>query len=182
MADFIPTVPVAADTPPSRDGPVVTQTITRSHTTITAVVTLGRGPTLTPTSTTTSAVSPTSSVPVSVMSQPTALTGAQIGAIAGAVGGFVIVALLLWYCVSTSRRRGSGRSDSSSGYGSSSDDNGPGYDPWARVRAVPPQHPTELRRKAPPLVPPPTRFPPTPRYTPYRQTRHPQMGGVRRYP
>jgi hypothetical protein len=31
-------------------------------------------------------------------------------------------------------------------------------------------------------VPPPVRFPPTPRYTTYSQTREQQIGGVSRYP
>jgi hypothetical protein len=31
-------------------------------------------------------------------------------------------------------------------------------------------------------VPPPVRFPPTPRYTPYSQTREAQIRGVGRYP
>lgn len=183
MAILIST-PLAAETPPSRDGPVVTQTITRSHTTITAIVTLGGGPTLTPTpETTTTSASPTATVPISVTPQSTVLTGAQIGAIAGSVGGFVLLVLLLWYCISTSRLRGGGRTVSSSGDGSSSEDEGMGYDPWARRRPMPPQPPpTGLRRGAPPLVPPPTRIPPTPRYTPYRQTRHAQFRGVTRYP
>ncbi|KAB5523069.1 hypothetical protein GE09DRAFT_1229816 [Coniochaeta sp. 2T2.1] len=101
----------------ARQNPVVTQTITRPYTTITAVVTLGPGSTSSPPpqatttiiSTSTSSPSSTTSSPVTIPGTPpassTTLTHAQLGAILGAIFGSILLVILIWYCVSQSRRR-----------------------------------------------------------------------------
>ncbi|KAB5517444.1 hypothetical protein GE09DRAFT_1066345 [Coniochaeta sp. 2T2.1] len=99
----------------ARQNPVVTQTITRPYTTITAVVTLGPGSTSSPppqaTTTTipTSSSSPSSSSPVTIPGTPpassTTLTHAQLGAILASIFGSILLIILIWYCVSQSRRR-----------------------------------------------------------------------------
>jgi hypothetical protein len=111
------------------------------------------------------------------------LTHEQLGAIVGSVLGSIVLIILIWYCVAARRRRDethrvryilSEESETSSdtvevrmsGAGSRR----VAGDPWVR------------RDPGISVVPPPPRFPPTPRYTPYRQTRYPQIRGVKRYP
>ncbi|OIW32962.1 hypothetical protein CONLIGDRAFT_158226 [Coniochaeta ligniaria NRRL 30616] len=186
-----------ADALAARQNPVVTQIITRPYTTITALVTLGPGdPTSTapqtttiPTSTTASPSSSTTAivaVPGSPPASSSTLTHAQLGAILGSVLGSLLLIILIWYCVTQRRRSRDARelryvlseeSETSSETvevtmtGAGGGARRMAADPWVR-RVVP-----EVN-----VVPPPPRFPPTPRYTPYRQTRAPQIRGVRRYP
>ncbi|KAH8902530.1 hypothetical protein BR93DRAFT_932106 [Coniochaeta sp. PMI_546] len=181
-----------ADILAARQNPVVTQIITRPYTTITALVTLGPGD---PTSTTPQTTVPTTTnasasstsaivaIPGSPDASSSTLTQAQLGAILGSVFGSLLLVLLVWYCV-TQKRRSEARevryvlseeSETSSETVEVRNTGAGGArrmaaDPW--VRRDP-----EIR-----VVPPPPRFPPTPRYTPYRQTRAPQIRGVRRYP
>ncbi|KAK3934444.1 hypothetical protein QBC46DRAFT_79212 [Diplogelasinospora grovesii] len=166
---------------------VVTQLITRPYTTITALVTLGGGPTPDPSTlptvaaTTTSPVDNAPTAPI-VETTPTSsgsssLNQDQIGAILGSVVAFVVLVLIAWYCLSMRRRRRiAAMYDESEGSTVEVQyyEVHPGGDPWNR-----PGHGTGPR-----IVPPPPRFPPTPRYTytQYRQTRQPQIPGVRRYP
>lgn len=164
----------------ARQGRVITQTIVRPTTTFTAYVTLGSGPP----GPGSPHVPPTTSVwqpaPTIVPAAPTSssssqLTSEQIGAILGSVFGFILLLLILCTCLSLRRRRRIQMYSSST----SSEEEvievvaGPGGDPWTR-------RPGGTR--LPGVVPPPTRIPPTPRHTTYRQTRHAQIRGVRRYP
>ncbi|KAM7184479.1 hypothetical protein V8F20_012218 [Naviculisporaceae sp. PSN 640] len=160
-----------------RQGRVITQVIDRPSTTFTTYVTLGGGPPPPPTTqptTTAPGISHDAPTVAPVPSTTPQLTNEQIGAILGSVFGFVLLLLLLCTCLSLKRRRRMMMYDSSS---TSEEEvvqvfRGQGQmgDPWRRPARVPG------------LVPPPTRIPPTPRHTPYRQTRHVQIRGVRRYP
>jgi len=162
----------------ARQGRVITQTIVRPSTTFTAYVTLGSGPPgqpRVPTTTSTSQPPPTV-VPAPPASSSSQLTSEQIGIILGSVFGFVFLLLVLCACLSLQRRRYRNRmySSSESSEGSVIEVvTGPGGDPWTR-------RPGGTR--LPGVVPPPTRIPPTPRHTTYRQTRQTQIRGVRRYP
>ncbi|KAM7212216.1 hypothetical protein V8F06_012389 [Rhypophila decipiens] len=162
-----------------RQGRVITQTIAWPSTTFTTYVTLGGGPPVPPTvgpPTTTTEILQAAPTLAPAPSTSPQLTSEQIGAIIGSVLGFFLVLLIWCTCLSLRRRRRVFVYDSSS----TSDTEVPvvqvipghGHvgDPWRR--------PTRM----PGLVPPPTRIPPTPRHTPYRQTRHTQIRGVRRYP
>ena len=196
-----------ADPLAARQNPVVTQIITRPYTTITALVTLGPGgqsttapedtglqttalQTTVPTSTTTSAPSSTSSTPSIIVpaspSSSSSLSQSQLGAIIGSVLGFALLLLLLWYCVLQRRRQDRSRAlryaDSSESETSS---DATSYVVMSERRTTTAAGGgTAWVRRDPGIgvVPPPPRFPPTPRYTPYRQTRAPQFRGVRRYP
>ncbi|KAK4183274.1 hypothetical protein QBC35DRAFT_119594 [Podospora australis] len=183
---------------------VITQTITRPGTTFIAVVTLG-DPTATPAAPpppppppAPPAVQNTAPAPSSSSS---ALNGAQLGAVLGSVLGFFFLALLVWCCVSSRRRRareirrhweityGYGSEEYTTG--SESDvvrpgrprrwsgwTGGGGEGQFGTVYSSWPRRPDAGFT----TVPPPVRLPPTPRYTSYRQTAHPQISGVRRFP
>ncbi|AEO68641.1 uncharacterized protein THITE_113395 [Thermothielavioides terrestris NRRL 8126] len=193
---------------------VVTQTITRPFTTITAVVTLGDGPTtstsLLPTATSTPGPPSTPDPATALSADADALTPSQLGAILGAVLGVAFVVLLVCCILSLQRRRrqalreqemyyyyGGGGEEEESEYSESE------VVRQERVRRTPAwnrRHPqpqpvySSWDHGAPgaagfggagstwTTVPPPVRFPPTPRYTPYRQTRERQIHGVQRYP
>lgn len=191
--------PVAA-----RQEHIITQTITRPFTTITALVTLGPAdPTSTssfPTTTTaepttaTSSTSP-STVPVAGATNPStssSLTPTQLGAILGSVlGTAVLLLLLIWFYASMRRRAQQPRrvrmvSDDMESETSSETAaemrmaGGAGYRRSAMAGAGDP-----WVRQGPTVVPPPPRFPPTPRFNPsmqFRHTRNPQIRGVKRYP
>lgn len=161
-----------------RQGRVITQVIVRPSTTFTTYVTLGGGPppppTTEPTTTTHEVFHDAPTIAPAPSTSPQ-LTNEQIGAILGSVFGFILLLLLLCTCLSLRRRRRMMMMyDSSS---TSSEEvveviRGQGHmrDPWRR------------QTRMPGLVPPPVMIPPTPRHTPYRQTRHVQIRGVRRYP
>ncbi|KAK3322959.1 hypothetical protein B0H66DRAFT_555572 [Apodospora peruviana] len=170
-----------------RQGRVVTQTVTRPSTTFTAYVTLGSGPASdntvlpapAPIPTTTALEEPAPTTPTTVVPAPssssTTLTSDQIGIILGSVFGFIFLLLAVCTCLHVQRRRRRVYYDSET----SEDEvievtvgggGGGGGDPWNRPGRMPG------------LVPPPTRIPPTPRHTTYRQTRNPQIRGVQRYP
>lgn len=157
---------------------ILTQTITRPTTTITAIVTLGDGPTSVPTAPTN--LPPATTPPIGPISPgpPPSVTQQQLGIILGTVLGFAFLVLLLFCCLSARWRRRPTIYVEGDEYSESD---------MVEVE--------ELRRTAAwnraagataaeawTTVPPPVRFPPTPRYTPYRQTRHPQYRGVWRYP
>ena len=182
---------------------VVTQTITRPSTTITALVTLGSdsgpdsgpgsgsgcncnpagstGPAATlatggPTSTSTGAALPVTP------SANGGLSDAAVGAIVGSVIGFVVLVLLIvCCCLSLRRRRGSvlERSTLSSRSSETSSSWTPTEvaveDTWRARQA-------EAARPGPTVGPQPPRFPPTPLFGGYRTTQHTQIKGVRRYP
>jgi hypothetical protein len=197
----VPTGGSAAESLAARQNRVVTQTITRPYTTMTAVVTLGPGQTTTsiaPQATVTPSgatapAAPTSSaiaIPGAVPSSSSGLTRTQLGAILGSVLGSIALIILLWYCVTQRRREEQARR-----VRYVVDDESETTSETVEVRPSRPRHPMPswipgVRvpdpwvRAAPGfgVVPPPPRFPPTPRYTPYRQTRNPQIRGVRRFP
>lgn len=183
-----------------RQDPVVTQTITRPYTTITAVVTLGgvgaaAAPSSDPAATTpvvpsspqgssSSSSSSSSSLPVTPTGS-SGLTPDQLGAILGSIFGVLVLAGLLW-CACSPRMRprpGGGRRRRLRSTETSEADLDAERDrlrfrqEHARMMhfAMPP-------RPGPVLVPPPARFPPT-RPTPaYRQSSYPQIRDVRLYP
>lgn len=182
-----------ADALAARQNPVVTQIITRPYTTITALVTLGPGaPTSTApqttisTSTAASASTTTAivAVPGSSEASSSTLTHAQLGAILGSIFGAILLILLVWYCVN--QRRGFDARDvryvRSEESVTSSETVEVTMTGAGGARRTAPQDPWVRRGPEITVVPPPPRFPPTPRYTPYRQTRAPQIRGVRRYP
>lgn len=150
---------------------VVTQTITRVSTTITALVTLGPGD-----STITTPPAPTAPeivpapAPAATSSSP-ALTNEQLGAILGSVLGFLVVVLPILYCCCCRPpvRWRRNRPD----YSSSDDES----DRVVGIRVMR-GRPEPFQ---PVLIPPPPRIPPK-RYAPYRQTAEPQISGVRSYP
>lgn len=160
-----------------RQGRVITQTIVRPSTTFTTYVTLGGGPPSAPTTEPTTATTEIpQAIPTLIPAASTSpqLTNDQIGAILGSVFGFIFLLFVFCCCLSFRRRRRTLVYNSSS---TSEEEvihvirgHGQIGDPWRR--------PTRM----PGLVPPPTRIPPTPRHTPYRQTRHVQIRGVQRYP
>ncbi|KAK3358194.1 hypothetical protein B0T25DRAFT_567428 [Lasiosphaeria hispida] len=165
---------------------VVTQILTRASTTITAVVTLGGGPVSgIPDPVTTADPAPPAAAPPPATSTTSTLTNEQLGAILGSVIGFVVILLPLCYCCLRRRpappRRhmhhwhGDGYDDSSSDDVTEIVVDRQGRDAWAG------QRPPIPVRQGPVLVPAPPRIPPM-RHAPYRQTRHPQIGGTRRYP
>jgi len=153
---------------------VVTQTITRVSTTITALVTLGPGDstiTTPPAPTAPEIVPAPAPAPAATSSSP-ALTNEQLGAILGSVLGFLVVVLPILYCCCCRQpvQWRTNRPDYSS-----SDDESERVVRHVRVMRPRPEpfHPV--------LVPGPPRIPPQ-RYAPYRQTAEPQIGGVRIYP
>jgi hypothetical protein len=183
----------------ARQNPVVTQTITRPYTTITALVTLGPGeptstaaqttlPTLTsPSPSSSSSTAAAVAVPGAVSASSSALTQAQLGAIIASVLGSILLIILIWYCVAQQRRRqnepGEVRYVLEDETETSSETAEVMTMPaGGRARRMMPADPWARGEPGIGVVPPPPRFPPTPRYTPYRQTRNPQIRGVRRYP
>ncbi|KAK3302724.1 uncharacterized protein B0T15DRAFT_497178 [Chaetomium strumarium] len=178
---------------------VVTQTLTRPSTTITAVVTLGSEPaiisTLSPNSPTIipTPTSTTSTAPVGPAT-PSSLTNSQLGAILGSVLGFAFLVLLFCCCCLSCRRRRPPLDTTYTDYAEYESDAvqqqqqqqeaartwNNYYDYWDRRRVATGTWTTR---------PPPVRFPPTPRYYAhagpyhYRQTSEPQIPGpgVRRY-
>ncbi|KAK0747229.1 hypothetical protein B0T21DRAFT_279372 [Apiosordaria backusii] len=131
------------------------------------------------------------------------LSPEQLGALLGSVLGFAFLVLVLCCCLSCHRRRrrreqivfyGTGSEYSESGtevtreyYTSTRDWNrmrGPGGLGFANAEGMMGSSGGMPRRTDAGFttVPPPARFPPTPRYTPYRQSRWPQISGVRRFP
>ncbi|KAK4032458.1 hypothetical protein C8A01DRAFT_41095 [Parachaetomium inaequale] len=183
---------------------VVTQTITRPFTTITALVTLGdapsslpttdppaTAPTATPSSPTTDQVTP------APLSSSSSLTPQQLGAILGSVLGFFLLVLLICCFLSFRRRLQKEQQRSSQYYHYYEDDDDIISESdvvrvETRMRGTPAWHLHRGGRGTTAAgaggtwttVPPPVRFPPTPRYTgtAYAQTREAQIRGVRRYP
>ncbi|KAK4234224.1 hypothetical protein C8A03DRAFT_38018 [Achaetomium macrosporum] len=166
----------------ARQTRVVTQTLTRPSTTITAVVTLGSGPSTSTLSPNVPTSTSTSTGPVApVSSTSSALTSQQLAAILGPVLGFAFLVLLLCCCLSCRRRRQQTESTYVDEYDNASESavvqQAGTWNGWDRRRVATGTWTTK---------PPPVWFPPTPRYsyTPYqyRQTSEPQIPGVRRYP
>ncbi len=172
-----------ADTPgyfADRQGRIVTQIITRPFTTITAIVTLGDGPT----STLTTISTPTSSATLAP-SPSTTLSPGQLGALLGSVLGFALLALLV--CCGLTFRRRQHRERTATIYvdddmSTDSEDTRVVRETLHSTRAWNRQRGGRAVPSSWTTVPPPVRFPPTPRHAPYRQTGYPQMPGVVRYP
>jgi hypothetical protein len=187
---------------------VVTQTLTRPFTTITAVVTLGDGPPPTPTHPPPPPPPSHSHAPETIAPAPHAgsLTPPQLGALLGSGFGLAFVALLVCCFISCNRKRqrttnppeyyydyddslsesevvqvetmrgtaaGWTLRQNQGGRGGGWGGGGAGAGGTGTGRVV---------RGAWTTVPPPVRFPPTPRHAGYSQTREQQIGGVRRYP
>jgi type IV secretory pathway VirB2 component (pilin) len=178
-----------------RQGRVVTQTITRPFTTIIAVVTLGDGPTSPPPAlgssmptTTTTATPAAPPGPASGGSAPSSSITQQqlVGIILGTLLGVLFLVVTIWCTLSWARRR-----SQEAEYILEEDE----YmmreaevmaemeemrrtQAWDRAKAAAATPSTSTWT----AVPPPVAFPPTPRHTPYRQTRHPQFRGTWRYP
>ncbi|KAK4202097.1 hypothetical protein QBC40DRAFT_263573 [Triangularia verruculosa] len=190
---------------------VITQTITRALTTITTLVTLGdptaamdiAQPTDEPPPPPPPAAAPAAALPPAPSSGT--LSPEQLGALLGSVLGFAFLVLVICCCFSCHRRRPQeprfvfdGTSSEYSGsrsenevtreyYTSTRDWNrmrGPGGVGIANVESMVGGSGSMPRRPGAgfTVVPPPARFPPTPRYTPYQQSRWPQISGVRRFP
>ncbi|KAK4120315.1 hypothetical protein N657DRAFT_649081 [Parathielavia appendiculata] len=158
---------------------VVTQILTRPSTTITTIVTLGGSPTSTPTSIpfpTTPPPDPTPTTPIAQASPSgSALNPQQLGALLGSVFGLAFLVLLICCCLSCCRRRR--RLQDTMYY-----DDGDFSNSEVVLRSTPAWNLHRHHRGTWATVPPPVHFPPTPRYTPYSQTREAQMPGVARYP
>ncbi|GAB1319892.1 hypothetical protein MFIFM68171_10102 [Madurella fahalii] len=162
----------------ARQGRVLTQTITRPTTTIIAVVTLGDGPTSAPAAptnlptTTTPPLGPVSPGP------PSSITQQQLAIILGTVLGFAFLVVLIFCYWSARWRRGATIYVEDDEYSESDMVEAEELRraaTWNRVHGA-------TTTEAWTTVPPPVRFPPTPRYTPYRQTPHRQYRGVWLYP
>ncbi|KAH6635828.1 hypothetical protein F5144DRAFT_158891 [Chaetomium tenue] len=177
---------------------IITQTITRPFTTITAVVTLGGdSPEPTPNNDN-PPPSPTSQPPppppppptdqqITPAAPPSALTPSQLGAVLGSVLGLATLILLICCILSLQRRKRRLEREQNDRYYYY--DDGEGEDDGemrerGRGRGVAAGAGWHSRSGRGPwtTVPPPVRFPPTPRYTTYSQTTERQIGGVGRYP
>ena len=172
----------------ARQGRVVTQIITRASTTLTALVTLGD-----PTAASSSAPThppppPPAPVATTRSTHPpnSGLTPGQLGALLGSILGFFALVVVLCCCLACRRRpRAAEPADDSRSEMTESEAevryttrftqrwNGPIYGWGYGPRRTDAGFTT---------VPPPARFPPTPRYTPYTQSPYPQIDGVRRFP
>ncbi|KAJ9136852.1 hypothetical protein NKR23_g9528 [Pleurostoma richardsiae] len=160
-------------------GMVLTQVITRPFTTYTYLVTLGDATTVPTTAAPTSASTTAVVAPAPTTSGSGGLSQAEIGAILGSVVAFVLIVLLIWYCMSlraqAAYRVAALETDSYTTVYSS--ETTIVRDPWAREG-----QPRPYQQDGPTLNPPPQRFPPTPIPPTYRATANPQIRGVRRYP
>ncbi|EAQ91674.1 predicted protein [Chaetomium globosum CBS 148.51] len=163
---------------------IITQTITRPFTTITALVTLGGdSPELT---TNNPPPSPTPPPPppaptnqqLAPAAPPSALTPSQLGAVLGSVLGLATLILLICCILSLQRRKRRLERQQNDRY-YYYDDGDEDEDEEMRERG---RWHSRSGRGSWTTVPPPVRFPPTPRYTTYSQTRERQIGGVGRYP
>lgn len=167
---------------------LITQTLTRPSTTITTVVTLGGGPTIAPTPTTISTTSSPFPAGTITPAPASALTPQQLGAILGSVLGLAFIILVLCCCISVRRRREQtiryAREHDEYGYGGGYSVSETDVFQAERWRSAPVWNLYRGRGATGTwtTVPPPVRFPPTPRHTPYSQTREEQIRGVRRYP
>lgn len=206
MADKSSSLPPALEL---REARVITQIITRAFTTVTTLVTLGDPtavadmvlPTEEPPPLSAPAAAPAATLPPAPSSGT--LSPGQLGALLGSVLGFAFLVLVLCCCLSCHRRRrrqervivydrGSDNSESEREvtreyYTSTRDWNrlrGPGGLGFANAEGMMGDAGGMATRTNVGFttVPPPVRFPPTPRYTPYRQSRWPQISGVRRFP
>jgi len=94
-----------------RDDPVRTLTLTKPSTTITTPITLGQPPPTTASSSTVSILTLDAMAPYTTPVAPANvvrsadLTQDQIGAVIGAVVGFVLLCLVVWYFLSQTRMR-----------------------------------------------------------------------------
>ncbi|KAK0667936.1 hypothetical protein QBC41DRAFT_131530 [Cercophora samala] len=190
-----------------REARVITQIITRASTTITTLVTLG-DPTAVADMAPTEGPPPPPPAAAAATLPPApssgTLSSGQLGALLGSVLGFAFLVLVICCCLSCRRRRrrrervvfypGTGSESSGSErevrreyYTSTRDWNqlrGTGGLEFANAEGMMGNVGSIASRTSPGFttVPPPARFPPTPRYTPYRQSRWPQISGVRRFP
>ncbi|KAK2066684.1 hypothetical protein P8C59_000475 [Phyllachora maydis] len=170
-------------------GDVITQTITHPFTTVTVLVTLGGGGSDGPTA-----------APLTAGSDPGALASASvtsaagsgptpgpIGAVVGSVLGLVLLAAVLWACAVQERRRRSAalrearrqrrRFYGGGEFGGMAQGQRPQRAAWLAAVGLG----GGVNMPGTSLNPPPTWIRPT-RYTPYRQTREPQIRGVRPFP
>lgn len=173
-----------------RDDPVRTLTVSKPGTTKTTVWTLGQAAP-TETSATVTEMAPYSTSQAASSSTTDggdSLSQETIGAILGSIVGFVILVLIVWYCLSQAKVRRSQGRHWRGGYGSttsdsdrSSDSERVRRDEWRRraARGMPQRPPPTYGGFN--LATPPTRIPPHVRHN-YNATRHPQIRGVTRYP
>lgn len=182
------TVPAAPAFVEARQGRVVTQIITRASTTVTALVTLGDPTHPTAGVVTTEAPPPPPPAATTRVAPPpnSGLTSEQLGALLGSILGFFALVVALCCCLTVCRRRPRG---TESGDDSRSEMTESETEVRYTARVTQRWNPIYGWGYGPrrtdagfTTVPPPARFPPTPRYTPYRQSPYPQIDGVQRFP
>ncbi len=146
----------------ARDGPVVTQTLSNLSGTTTAFVTLGQGPE--PTASAPSANTATADMAPTYTaaggSNSSDLSQDQIGAILGSIVAFVVILLIIWFCINGGSRprrsehrywAGSYDSSTSSDPSESSSESSRGRGgPRGGPRGVPRDDPWRNRRRGPP--------------------------------